>query len=87
MKRPGVFGWCVVAVLWAAAPTSGEPLPETGTFEDVYHLDRWDRASVGFCVVPPDLRNRFAGLEGRPVPSRPRSRSTSVPRTTRLDRR
>jgi hypothetical protein len=58
---------CAAATVRVGRRSDAEPLPTEGTFDGTYHLDRWGRAHVSFFVVPPNLRERFEGLEGVPV--------------------
>lgn len=44
-----------------------EDLPTTGTFEGVYHRDRWGVCHFKFFIVHPDLHNQLAPYEGKPI--------------------
>ena len=57
----------VLALVTAGRPGCAEPLPTSGVFEGVYHVDRFGRRRFGFFRVPHELRARFAGLEGRRI--------------------
>lgn len=62
---------CMVAAVSAAAVippgVRAEVLPERGTFDGIYHRDRWGVATVGFLRLPPPFHERMAPYEGRHV--------------------
>ena len=48
-------------------PAVGESLPTSGTFEGVYHQDRWGVGHFGFFIVHPALHAKLAPFDGKLV--------------------
>lgn len=44
-----------------------ELLPETGTFEGIYHKQPWGNAAFEFFVVPPELQKKLDPFDGKPI--------------------
>src|SRR5689334_6164537 len=57
----------LVTVLLIINELPAEILPETGTFEGVYHRDRWGVGRFAFFVVDPALHEQLARYEGRRI--------------------
>lgn len=57
----------LLLLLAPAHRAAAEMWPGPGTYEGVYHEDRWGRARVSFFVVPDSLQKRFAPFEGKRI--------------------
>ncbi len=61
----GTFGLCLLLMLSLGA--TGEDLPTRGTFEGVYHRDRWGVGHISFFIVDPGLHNQLAKYDRRRI--------------------
>jgi len=65
-RRLRLTGALVAALLVAVLPASrAELLPTSGTFEGIYHRDRFGVGRFGFFIVHPSLHPKLAEFEGR----------------------
>jgi hypothetical protein len=67
MPGPASRVIALAALLVSAAAVRSEILPEMGSFEAIYHRDRWGVGKFGFFVVDPSLHEKFAQYEGRRI--------------------
>jgi hypothetical protein len=67
MPRYCLISVSLVAALSFVSSLPAEILPETGTFEGIYHRDRWGVGRFEFFVVEPALHDQFAQYEGRRI--------------------
>ena len=57
----------LVTGLLLVSSLPAEILPETGTFEGIYHRDRWGVGHFGLFVVEPALHEQLSGYEGHRI--------------------
>lgn len=62
---PGVLAILLIGCLCVQNLALAETLPTTGTFEGVYHRDRWGVGHFLFFIVHPGLHEKLAKYEGK----------------------